>query len=139
MLNFTVGPVMSDSSILKEGGKSAPYFRTTEFSEIMIENEKLMLEFLNAPKNSRCIFLTASGTGAMESCVMNLLSSKDKVLVVNGGSFGQRFVEMCQLHKLDYTEIVTNVANCRYADAKLVAEGNLEDLKYTHSTHDWGI
>ena len=106
MLNFTVGPVMSDSSILKEGGKSAPYFRTTEFSEIMIENEKLMLEFLNAPKNSRCIFLTASGTGAMESCVMNLLSSKDKVLVVNGGSFGQRFVEMCQLHKLDYTEIV---------------------------------
>lgn len=38
-----------------------------------------------------------------------------------------------------YTEIVTNVANCRYADAKLVAEGNLEDLKYTHSTHDWGI
>lgn len=38
-----------------------------------------------------------------------------------------------------YTEIVTNVANCRYADAKLVAEGNLEDLKYVYSTHDWGI
>ena len=105
MLNFTVGPVMSESSVLEEGAKSAPYFRTPEFSNIMIENEKLMLEFLNAPDNSRVIFFSSSGTGAMESCVMNLLSDKDKILVVNGGSFGQRFVEMCQLHKRNFTEI----------------------------------
>lgn len=38
-----------------------------------------------------------------------------------------------------YTEIVTNVSNCRYADSKLVAEGNLEDLKYTEATHNWGV
>lgn len=38
-----------------------------------------------------------------------------------------------------YTEIVTSVSNCRYADSKLVAEGNLEDLKYTEATHNWGI
>jgi len=41
--------------------------------------------------------------------------------------------------KQPYTEIVVNVSNCRYADAKLVAEGNLEDLKYTESTHEWGV
>lgn len=105
MLNFTVGPVESAADILEEGGKSAPYFRTPEFSENMFENEKLMLEFLNAPVESRCVFLTSSGTGAMESCVINLLSDKDKVLIVNGGSFGQRFVEMCQLHKKNFTEI----------------------------------
>jgi aspartate aminotransferase-like enzyme len=107
MLNFTVGPVMSEPDVLEESGKSAPYFRTPEFSEVMFQNEKLMLEFLHAPKDARCIFLTSSGTGAMESCVMNLLSDKDKVLVINGGSFGQRFVEMCQLHNRNYTEIKT--------------------------------
>ncbi len=105
MLNFTVGPVMSSEEVLEVSGQSAPYFRTSEFSEIMKENEKNMLEFLSAPEDSRCAFLTASGTGAMESVVMNVLSDSDKALVINGGTFGQRFVDLCKLHKVDYTEI----------------------------------
>ena len=105
MLNFTVGPVMSDSAVLKITAESVPYFRTPEFSEIMLENEKLMLSFLDAPENSRCIFLTTSGTGAMESCVMNVLNENDKVLVINGGSFGQRFEELCVLHELDHAVV----------------------------------
>ena len=105
MLNFTVGPVMSDPDILEVANHSTPYFRTPEFSEIMKENEALMLKFLNAPMGSRCVFLTASGTGSMESCVMNILNSKDKVIVINGGSFGERFVELCELHQREYTEV----------------------------------
>ena len=105
MLNFAVGPVMTDPEILKIGGEPSPYFRNQEFSNIMLENEKLVLEFLHAPKDSRCIFLTTSGTGAMESCVINLLKDDDKVLVINGGSFGHRFVELCALHEKNYTEI----------------------------------
>lgn len=105
MLNFAVGPVMSDPDILKIGGQPSPYFRNQEFSNVMLENEKLFLEFFKAPKGSRCIFLTTSGTGAMESCVINLIKDDDKVLVVNGGSFGHRFVELCELHQKNYTEI----------------------------------
>ncbi|WP_283170294.1 pyridoxal-phosphate-dependent aminotransferase family protein [Curtanaerobium respiraculi] len=96
---------MSESQVLKVGSQSAPYFRTPEFSQTMLENERLMLRFLHAPKGSRCVFLTTSGTGAMESVVMNVLSADDKVLVVNGGSFGQRFVDLCALHGLEYLEI----------------------------------
>ena len=105
MLNFTVGPVMSDHSVLEIGSRSAPYFRTPEFSEIMFENEKLMLRFLSAPLGSKCVFLTTSGTGAMESVVMNILNDQDKVLVINGGSFGQRFADLCRLHQREMTEI----------------------------------
>ena len=105
MLNFTVGPVMSNPDIIEVANHSTPYFRTPEFSEVMKENEELILKFLKAPENSRCIFLTASGTGAMESCVMNILNDRDKVIVINGGSFGRRFVELCQLHNRNYTEI----------------------------------
>lgn len=105
MLNFTVGPVMSNEEVLKVVGESSPYFRTPEFSAVMKENEALLLRFLHAPQNSRCVFLTSSGTGAMESLVMNVLNDQDKVLVVNGGSFGHRFVELCQLHRRNMTEI----------------------------------
>lgn len=105
VINFTVGPVISSPEVLEVANKSTPYFRTSEFSNIMLENEKMMLEFLNAPNDSRCVFFTTSGTGAMESCVMNILHQEDKVIVINGGSFGQRFVELCRLHGLNYTEI----------------------------------
>lgn len=105
MLNFTVGPVTSSMDVLDVASVSTPYFRTPEFSQVMLENEKLMLKFLNAPENSRCVFLTTSGTGAMESCVINILNDNDKVIVINGGSFGQRFAELCNLHKLTYTEV----------------------------------
>lgn len=105
MLNFTVGPVMSSPDITEIANHSTPYFRTPEFSEIMKENEQLMLEFLHAPEKSRCVFLTSSGTGAMESLVMNVLNEQDEVIVINGGSFGHRFVELCELHKRKFTEV----------------------------------
>lgn len=100
MLNFTVGPVMSSDEIRLIGAEQVPYFRTDEFSAIMIENEKYMLEYTNAPKESRAIFMTCSSTGSMEAVVMNCLSKEDKVLVINGGSFGQRFVELCEIHDI---------------------------------------
>lgn len=105
MLNFTVGPVMSLPEVIEVANHSAPYFRTPEFSKVMLENEKLMLKFLHAPEGSHVVFLTTSGTGAMESCVMNILNEQDKVIVIDGGSFGHRFVELVELHKLKHTVI----------------------------------
>ena len=52
MLNFTIGPVMSNKDVLSVSAESSPYFRTREFSEIMLENERMMLDFLAAPENS---------------------------------------------------------------------------------------
>jgi len=39
--------------------------------------------------------MTCSGTGSMEASVMNLFTSKDKVLIINGGTFGARLVQLC--------------------------------------------
>ena len=107
-LNFAVGPVMMDDDVLKIGQEQIPYFRTPEFSKTMLENEKMLLEIANAPKNSRVAFLTTSGTGGMEAAVVNVFNKNDKLIVVNGGSFGHRFVEICQIHKIPYTEINKN-------------------------------
>ena len=105
MLNFTVGPVMSSDSVRAIGGEQVPYFRTPEFSELMLENERLMLKFAKAPVGSRAVFITGSGTASMEAVVANLLTEKDRVIVVNGGSFGERFVELLTLHDIPFTEI----------------------------------
>ena len=105
MLNFAVGPVMGDERILSIGAQQVPYMRTQEFSDLMLENEKMMLELVNAPSDSKAVFITGSGTASMEAVVMSVLSRDDQVLIVNGGSFGQRFVNLCRLHEIPYDEI----------------------------------
>ena len=102
MLNFTVGPVMSSDEVRAIGAEQVPYFRTSEFSAVMLENEKYMLEYAKAPIGSRAVFMTCSSTGSMEAVVMSCLSKDDKVLVINGGSFGQRFVDLCEIHEIPH-------------------------------------
>ena len=122
MINFTVGPVQSDPEVLELGAQQVPYFRTPEFSEIMLENEALMLKFSRAPQNARAVFLTGSGTAAMEAAVMNVFHSNDKVLLVTGGGFGQRFHELCEIHGIPFEEICLNTGKALKAEHLLPYE-----------------
>lgn len=105
MLNFTVGPVQTSEMICSIGAEQVPYFRTQEFSNLMLENEMLIKHMAKADAEARAVFLTGSGTAAMEATVINVFDKQDKVLVINGGSFGDRFVRLCNLHGVQYTEI----------------------------------
>lgn len=100
---FTPGPVNISEDVLRIGGEQQPYFRTEEFSKINIENEKIILELINAEK-AKFIPLTASGTGAMDAVVANLVTNDDKVLIINGGSFGERWVEICEFYGFNYID-----------------------------------
>lgn len=102
MLNFTVGPVMCSDEVCAVGGEQVPYFRTPEFSALMFENEQLMLRFAKAPAGSRAAFMTNSSTGSMEAVVMNCFDGADRLLVIDGGSFGHRFAELCEIHGVPY-------------------------------------
>ncbi|WP_211234376.1 pyridoxal-phosphate-dependent aminotransferase family protein [Paenibacillus taiwanensis] len=106
---------MMEQDILKIGSEQIPYFRTEQFSNLMLENEMLMNKCVKASESARVIFLTASGTAAMEATIMNLFDTSDKLLIVNGGTFGTRFKEICDIHGflseeicLDHGEILTN-------------------------------
>ena len=105
MINFTVGPVQSSDAVRAIGAEQVPYFRTAEFSALMLENERLIKKFAKSGESSRVVFMTCSGSGGMETSIMNTLTPKDKALVVNGGSFGERFVELLTLHDIPFTEI----------------------------------
>jgi aspartate aminotransferase-like enzyme len=107
-LNFTIGPVQMYPSSLELGSKQIPYFRNREFSEIYFENERLMHKFLHAESGAKAVFMTGSGSASMEAAVMNIFTDRDNVLVVNGGTFGERFAEICQIHAVPHTEIKLN-------------------------------
>lgn len=57
---FTVGPVEMYPFTLKTAAGQIPYFRTKEFSAMMLESEELLKKQMHAPDTSRLVFLTAS-------------------------------------------------------------------------------
>lgn len=125
MLNFTVGPVQANAEILAIGAEQVPYFRTEEFSQLMLENEKLIKSFVNAPASARAVFITGSGTASMEATVINTLTKNDKALVVNGGSFGSRFVELLKIHEIPFDEIKLEIG--KTLTAEILSKYNPED------------
>ena len=99
---FTVGPTQMYDSTLEVRSKSIPYFRTEEFSKVNYENVKMLKECLDAEETTELILLTASGNSDMEDTVMNCLNENDKVLIIVGGTFGERFVDICRINKIPF-------------------------------------
>lgn len=102
---FTVGPVEMDPVILEIGSRPIPYFRTQTFSNKMLQMEENFLPLMDAPVGSKMAILTASGSGAMESVVASIFTKKDKLLIINAGTFGKRFIQLATIHELNYETI----------------------------------
>lgn len=97
------GPTMVPEEVLLEMAKPIIHHRTSEFSNIFAEvREKLKPVF---GTENDCLLLSGSGTAAMEAAVVNCFSSGDKVIVVNAGKFGKRWVEICKSYGLEVVSI----------------------------------
>jgi aspartate aminotransferase-like enzyme len=97
------GPTPIPPEVSAAGALPVIHHRTPEFGEVFTRvNENLKQVFLT----DNDIFVTpSSGTGAFESAVQNLFSPGDKVLVVNNGNFGNRWVQMSRAFGLEVTEL----------------------------------
>jgi aspartate aminotransferase-like enzyme len=97
------GPTPVPEEALLELAKPVYHHRTPQFKKLFKDTcEGLKEVFLT--KNDVFIF-AASGTGAMEAAVVNLLGREDAALVVQGGKFGERFGELCKAYNIE-TELV---------------------------------
>lgn len=101
-LLFAVGPVKMHPETCRVGGEALPYFRTAEFSRLMLDAEADYLRLLGAPEGSRAVFLSCSGTGGMDAILSCVLGKEDKALVIDGGGFGHRFVELCRFYGVEH-------------------------------------
>src|SRR5881392_1857943 len=80
------------------------HHRTPQFGAVLAEVQEGLRELFGTAQD--VLVLAASGTGAMEGSVTNLLSPGDEVVVVNGGKFGERWTKICQAYGLTVREVV---------------------------------
>jgi aspartate aminotransferase-like enzyme len=89
---LTPGPTPLPPSVLEAMSKPLIHHRTAEFGRMFVSVIEDM-KFVYRTTGS-VLMMTTSGTGAMESAVVNLLSPGDLTIVCTTGAFGDRFVNI---------------------------------------------
>ncbi|MBI4553776.1 MAG: alanine--glyoxylate aminotransferase family protein [Candidatus Latescibacteria bacterium] len=85
---------------------------------------------------------TASGTGAMEAAVANLLSPGDRAVVIRAGKFGGRWAELCAAYGVEAVPIDVEWGHA--VDPSVVAdvlsrESGIKAVFATHSETSTGV
>ena len=98
------GPTPIPPEVSAAGALPIIHHRTPEFGEVFTRvNENLKRVFLT---ENDVFTYAASGTGAFEGALQNLFSPGDRILVVNSGNFGNRWVKMARAFGIDVVELV---------------------------------
>lgn len=103
------GPTPIPDEVVRAMAQTMIHHRTPRFSKIFAEAGE-GLKALFATKND-VLILASSGTGAMEAAVTNLFSPGEKVLVINGGKFGERWLQICQAFGLEVIQLKVEWGN----------------------------
>lgn len=97
------GPTAVPAEVLLRIAAPTIHHRTPEFEKIV---EKVRDQLRRIFETSQdVLMLAASGTGAMEAAVTNTLSPGDRVLCVNGGKFGERWMKICRTFGMEVEEL----------------------------------
>jgi serine---pyruvate transaminase len=97
------GPTPVPSEVLLSMAAPIIHHRSPDFLPVL-ESAKKGLQWLYQTKND-VLILSSTGTGGMVGAVNNFFNQGDRVIVVNGGKFGERWTKICQAYGLDVEEI----------------------------------
>lgn len=97
------GPTPVPPESLAAGAAPIIHHRGPDFREVMLRTLGRLQEVCRTEND--VLLFTASGSGAFESALVNLLSPGDRVLVVTAGAFGDRWCAMASAFGADVYEL----------------------------------
>ncbi len=97
------GPTPVPESVLLAMAQPIFHHRTPQFEALFAETSQSLQQLFKTTQD--VLMLASSGSGAMEAAVTNTTSPGDRVLVVNGGKFGERWGKIAAAYGLAVTEI----------------------------------
>ncbi len=97
------GPTPVPSEVLLAMAMPIIHHRSPDFLPVL-DSAKKGLQWLYQTKND-VLILCSTGTGGMVGSVNNFFNQGDKVIVINGGKFGERWTKICKAYGLTVDEI----------------------------------
>jgi aspartate aminotransferase-like enzyme len=136
---FTPGPVEIPPRILRALSQVPPHHRTDPFREVM-RKVSAELAWLHGTKGE-VFLLAATGTGAMEAAVVNLMTPRERALVIEGGKFGQRWAALLAAYGIAHDVLPVewgSAVDPAEVERRLAADPSLVTLFATHSETSTG-
>jgi aspartate aminotransferase-like enzyme len=97
------GPTPVPNEVALAMSETMIHHRTPQFNKVFEEARQGLQKLFGTTGD--VLMLASSGTGAMEAAIANLFSPGDKVLVVNGGKFGERWLNISNAFGLTPIEL----------------------------------
>jgi len=97
------GPTPVPPEVLAAGAEPVLHHRGPDFRELMLRCLARLQEVCRTEND--VLLFTASGSGAFESAVVNLLSPGERVLAVTAGEFGDRWATLAATYGADVHEL----------------------------------
>ena len=97
------GPTPVPPEVLAAGAEPVLHHRGPDFREVMRRCLGRLQQVLQTQND--VLLFTASGSGAFESAVVNLLSPGERVLAVSAGEFGERWATIAAAYGADVEDL----------------------------------
>jgi aspartate aminotransferase-like enzyme len=133
------GPTPVPPEVLEAGARPVLHHRGPDFRELMLRCLGRLREVCRT-ENDVLVF-TASGSGAFESAVVNLLSPGEQVLVVSAGEFGERWAKLAATYGADVQSLRYDWGETPQPDdlREKLAETGAETVVLVHSETSTGV
>jgi aspartate aminotransferase-like enzyme len=133
------GPTPVPPEALAAGAAPIIHHRGPDFRELMLRTLGRLQEVCRT--ESDVLLFTASGTGAFESAIVNVLSPGERVLVVTAGAFGDRWCAMAAAFGADVHELRYSWGETPQPDdlRSRLAETGAEVVVVVHSETSTGV
>jgi serine---pyruvate transaminase len=133
------GPTPVPPEVLAAGAQPVIHHRGPDFRDLAKRCLGRIQEVCRTTNDA--LLFTASGTGAFESAIVNLLSPGERVLCVTAGAFGDRWIALAKTYGADVHELRYAWGETPSADdvrARL-GETGAETLFVVHSETSTGV
>ncbi len=134
------GPTAVPPEVAQAGAADMINHRGPEFAELIARTTAGVKEVYQTTND--VLTLTASGSGAMEAAVVNMMEPGEDVLVVTIGEFGNRFVNLVEAYKGNGTLLQFEQGQAadlnRISDA-LKANPQIRSVLITHNETSTGV
>jgi serine---pyruvate transaminase len=137
---MTAGPTPLPPAVAQVMAEPMLYHRAPAFVQIyarVLERLRMVFQTQN-----EVLMFAASGSGAMESAVANLLAPGDAALVASCGKFGQRWAELCEAYGADTIHLETEWGekiDPGEIERALAARGDVKAVFTTQSETSTGV
>jgi aspartate aminotransferase-like enzyme len=137
---YTPGPVEIPARILRALAEVPPHHRTDDFRRTLTG----VLDGLRAlhATDGEVFLLAASGTGAMEAAVVNVIAPGQKALAIGGGKFGERWSSILAAYGVAHEKLEVawgQAVDPDEIERRLKADPALAVVFATHSETSTGV